>query len=563
LVIANDSGEDVLHQTDAVAGTPNDPIILLEAIDNIGDAVFSTNVKFLSGSINAGLAFRAQDHDNLYLFRVSGSSAELFKRVNGTYSSLGSTPFVPSVGTWHSLKVLMIGDNIRAYIDDTLMLTAADSEFETGKLGLQTDATEAFFDTACVGFGPFTWDVDDDGAECPRADFTSIQDAINIASEGDTIHVCAGTYREQLTVTKQLKISGDVVASALQLPALRPSIPANAITISGVPTEADALIWIENAKNVTLEKLLIDGNNDNDTSGLRATVGVVLKNGSAAIQNNTITNFNGPACFGCSTGYGIWIEGSASSATIKNNMLSNIQADSITIQSGTANIMDNTLMGLDLGSYDGQLGISFEQGTSGIILNNTVSNFHHPGGEISTAIAITNAAADITLSGNKLMNNEQSIVIRGTNNGKLIASEITGSQTLDILLQDTSGWLLAQNKLTGSLGQGLVLTNTSNTQLNTTVITGTALEGIVLRAASGGTTNNNIFVQNTISKAGANGILLTMDGTAGNVMDGNVFTSNTVKDGLGNGVCLRQSGQIASPRPLSKQTNLSTTNSAD
>lgn len=41
---------------------------------------------------------------------------------------------------------------------------------------------------------PTTWTVDDDGAQCPTADFTHPQDAVNAASPGDTILVYPGTY---------------------------------------------------------------------------------------------------------------------------------------------------------------------------------------------------------------------------------------------------------------------------------------------------------------------------------------------------------------------------------
>lgn len=49
--------------------------------------------------------------------------------------------------------------------------------------------------------------VDDDLA-CPGATFTSIQVAVNAASPGDTIQVCAGTYNEQVILNKQLTILG-------------------------------------------------------------------------------------------------------------------------------------------------------------------------------------------------------------------------------------------------------------------------------------------------------------------------------------------------------------------
>jgi pectin methylesterase-like acyl-CoA thioesterase len=42
--------------------------------------------------------------------------------------------------------------------------------------------------------------VDDDGADCPSADFTSIQAAVTAASPGDNVRVCAGVYTEQVRI---------------------------------------------------------------------------------------------------------------------------------------------------------------------------------------------------------------------------------------------------------------------------------------------------------------------------------------------------------------------------
>jgi hypothetical protein len=71
-----------------------------------------------------------------------------------------------------------------------------------------------------------TWVVDDDKAQCPNANFTSIQDAVDYAAPWDTIVVCDGVYQEAstpvfgpgnpvgteamngLTITKPLKIKG-------------------------------------------------------------------------------------------------------------------------------------------------------------------------------------------------------------------------------------------------------------------------------------------------------------------------------------------------------------------
>jgi hypothetical protein len=65
--------------------------------------------------------------------------------------------------------------------------------------------------------------VDDDGAQCPAAEFTMVQAAVDAAAPGDTIAVCPGVYVEgsgavgtnALTITKDLTIKGagaDLVA---------------------------------------------------------------------------------------------------------------------------------------------------------------------------------------------------------------------------------------------------------------------------------------------------------------------------------------------------------------
>jgi hypothetical protein len=74
--------------------------------------------------------------------------------------------------------------------------------------------------------GSNTWTVDDDKAQCPDAEFTKVQDAIEYASPWDTVVVCPGLYEEEstpvnsnpnpvqsgarngLTISKPLKIKG-------------------------------------------------------------------------------------------------------------------------------------------------------------------------------------------------------------------------------------------------------------------------------------------------------------------------------------------------------------------
>ncbi|SDC21281.1 Ig-like domain-containing protein [Nocardioides lianchengensis] len=81
-------------------------------------------------------------------------------------------------------------------------------------------------DNVADEFSNTSWVVDDDKAQCPTANFTSIQQAVDFASPWDTIVVCEGVYEESstpisgpgnpvstsstngLTITKPLKIKG-------------------------------------------------------------------------------------------------------------------------------------------------------------------------------------------------------------------------------------------------------------------------------------------------------------------------------------------------------------------
>ena len=89
--------------------------------------------------------------------------------------------------------------------------------------------------------------VDDDGAECPDAGFTTVQAAVNAAMDGDEIDICPGTYQEQVTISNM---------SDLVLRAEDDSAPP----VIKAPVDAiGPIILVEDSTDIGIRDLIVDG----------------------------------------------------------------------------------------------------------------------------------------------------------------------------------------------------------------------------------------------------------------------------------------------------------------
>src|ERR671923_1470144 len=91
----------------------------------------------------------------------------------------------------------------------------------------------AVVSTVCVSFSataqelrPGTLVVDNDGADCPQAQFTTINAAVAAASPGDKILVCPGVYLETVEVTKpDLRIEAQAAPGDVKLQGTGTPVP--------------------------------------------------------------------------------------------------------------------------------------------------------------------------------------------------------------------------------------------------------------------------------------------------------------------------------------------------
>ena len=169
--------------------------------------------------------------------------------------------------------------------------------------------------------------VDDSGSDVANdcvnasAPCQTIQRAIDLACSGDTVNVGAGTYRENVTVTKVLTVAGAGQGLAIVQPAVSDPNCGGAGGASLCPGASN--IMLVRADNVTIHGLTLDGDNPTLTSG------VVVGGADLDARNGIITDHNAGTFNGLEVHH----------VTVQNIYLRGIYASS----GGTFNFHDNTV----------------------------------------------------------------------------------------------------------------------------------------------------------------------------------------------------------------------------
>lgn len=244
--------------------------------------------------------------------------------------------------------------------------------------------------TAASAAGPYTWIVDaaftnDIGCTTAGLHCKTISAALGAASDGDTILVVAGTYTEQLNITKGVRIVGDV------------SNPDH-VVIDGQNSTTmltDGQVRINNPTGpVVFEgfKIVNTGWNPSDSNSI--ALGIFVKSSyPVTIQHNKLIGHGAGLVVG--NDYGLWTYGNAGALTIQDNYLSSMyHGILLERQTGASTIADNTFDALYTGVY--------------AVANGGDGNIY--GGRAIEAItyAVNNVPVDITslqsITGNHFVN---------------------------------------------------------------------------------------------------------------------------------------------------------------
>jgi parallel beta-helix repeat (two copies) len=319
-----------------------------------------------------------------------------------------------------------------------------------------------------------------------NADYTSIQKAIDSASNGDTIRVYPGTYTENINVNKSVEILSVSSPDDTIIEASEPSysvlmITANSVTISG--------FTITGADNFALT---------DTTSFLPAPAGLYL-NGCHNLKitgNNLLKNY-----------YGIWSINASNNTITNNNVGSNNEGISL---SGCA---DNTITNNIVNSNND--GVSFSDSASNTIANNVVNSNDYSG------IVLTNCSKNIIENNTVTQNNFIGIGL-GKSDENTLHNNTVNSDGGGITLTESNYNQLENNEAHSNEDTGFLVGNNSS---NNIFVNNTADKnsfGIMLRI-----TTNNIFKNNIISNSfGRAGVSLQY--ASYNEFYSNIINSNDV-----------------------------------
>jgi hypothetical protein len=224
------------------------------------------------------------------------------------------------------------------------------------------------------------------GTSCAAPGYNTIQAALNAAASGQQIVVCAGTYTEQLQITKSVEISG-IGTVVLKLPAT----PANATTTCdtqiaagnpGSPPEKDQdAISICGGIDVSLTGITVDAAWASGTC-YDAMYGIVVAGGATLrFDKSQITAAGAVPLNGCQGGVGI-LAGDAQGSpaqvghlVVTNSTVSGYQKNGIVVDGtgSTGTIYNSIVTGAGPTPLIAQNGIVVGNGAGATITASDVS----------------------------------------------------------------------------------------------------------------------------------------------------------------------------------------------
>ncbi len=278
---------------------------------------------------------------------------------------------------------------------------------------------------------------------------TPIQTAVNAASPGDTINVAAGTYTEQVVITKNLTLTGAGSGTTI--------IQAPDPLVRDDVYDRYNIVLFNGSITVEFSGFTVQGPRANLNFGIAARGGA-----TANIHDNVIKDIRNSLSLGAQGVKALIVDG-ASTATITNNTIIGYQKEGINVWASSATITGNTITGDGPIANIAQNGIVIASGSTATVTNNTVTGnaYIGPGIWYAMGILVINAGTGIIIEGNIANNNDANIYVENTNNIQIEDNQVAdGKDGIDLYIVD--GATVSGNTVSGTYYDGLWIGESGN-----------------------------------------------------------------------------------------------------
>lgn len=202
-----------------------------------------------------------------------------------------------------------------------------------------------------------------------KGDYSSVQEAIDSASENETIFVSDGTYYENIRITKPLKligedrdttiISGNGSGAVISISADYVKISGFTITNGGPVGRSDAGIVIGSSYNTISDCMISSNKNfgihlyDNPTNTNNLIISNIFSNNKRGIYTlNAKTNNISSNTFTGNTEYGMFLYDASNDNIISDNIFTENSDYALRIMSSSKNtVIKNLFMKNNMGLY--------------------------------------------------------------------------------------------------------------------------------------------------------------------------------------------------------------------
>lgn len=246
----------------------------------------------------------------------------------------------------------------------------------------------------------------------------AIQAAIDDADPGEKVLVGAGTYTEQIVISKKLTLTG--IGS--------PVIDAPGVLALETDGDGTSIVEITGAgTKPTMSGFTVQGPLGSMTTAIHVHAGA-----DAKITGNTIVSTD--ALSGILEGHGITVGSSMADddapakAKLEGNTLSGFHRAGIVVigVGSSAEIKGNTVTGAGATGLTTQQGITIQDGAGGKVSENTVKDIAYTGAGVSgVGIFLWDAAKNIDVKDNTIEDVQTGVMVQATEKVKIKNNEIT------------------------------------------------------------------------------------------------------------------------------------------